>query len=317
MSAQGSDVKYIVVGIDGTSSSSWRKPDGSNSHVYQFVRDFHYGTMGVDKQFFDGPSDTVAGRESEAILQRALDFIMHRLSTLYPQMNQGNIRPLTMYDVNSCMQSAETTMHMQSDGFSYLSSSTTRLPIRVTPKMLSQQPLHSGQVRVVLAGHSRGGLVATNLARMLSPVVQVYFLGLYDAVDRQPCLDGAVVENVKYVFHARRHPDVGSRGSFSNTSTQYKSEYYEQRFFYTSHGGIGGSFVTNASEVGIFGDSSCIVKPDKKAIPDGMGGVVMVDNINPLTKRFNKPISEICATASDEADKFIRAGAQKFGLPIQ
>lgn len=307
---------YIVVGIDGTGSSGWRKSDGSNSHVFQFVRDFRYGTMGIDKQFFDGPSDSISGRESEAILQKALDFIMHRLTTLFPQIHKGNIHPLNMYDVNSCMQASEQTTLYSESGYSYFSTSTMRLPVRVNAKMLASQPIHNNQVRIVLAGHSRGGLVATNLARMLSPVVQVYFLALYDAVDRQPCLDGVVVENAKYVFHARRHPDVHSRGMFSNTSTQYKSEYHEERFFYTSHGGIGGSFVTNLSEVGVFGDDSCVAKPSTITIPDGMGNAVTVENVNPLTKRFHKPISEICSEGSDDADRFIREGAKRFGLPV-
>ncbi|BAV10172.1 hypothetical protein SAMN05421788_104458 [Filimonas lacunae] len=310
------NVKYIVVGIDGTGSSSWRHADGSNSHIYQFVRDFHYGARGIDKQFFDGPSDSVWGRESEAILQKALDFIMHRLTTLFPQIKNGNIHPLDMFDVNSCMQSSQQTSFQTMDGYSYLSTSNMRLPVQVNAQMLAHQPFTPNQVQIVLAGHSRGGLVATNLARMLSPVIKVYFLALYDAVDRQPCLDGAVVENVKYVFHARRHPDVGSRGMFSNTSTQYKSDYHEERFFYTSHGGIGGSYVTSRAELSTFGDDSCIIQPDTRTISDGMGNVVTVDNINPLTKRFHKPIDQICSEGSDEADKFIREGARRFGLPI-
>lgn len=311
-----SPVKYIVVGIDGTGSGSWRKHDGSNSHIFQFVRDFQYGAMGIDKQFFDGPSDSVAGRESEAILQKALDFIMHRLSVLFPQMRNGNIHALSMYDVNSCMQASEQTTMGYMNGYSYFTSYTTRLPIQVNAQMLANQPFHNNQVRIVLAGHSRGGLVVTSLARMLSPVVQVYFMALYDSVDRQPCLDGAVVENVKYVFHARRHPDVNSRNVFSNTSTQYKSEFHEERFFYTSHGGIGGSFVTNTAELSSFGDDSCIVKPDTITITDGMGYPTTINNINPLTKRFHKPIDQICAEGSDEADRFIREGARRFGLPI-
>jgi hypothetical protein len=221
-----------------------------------------------------------------------------------------------MYDVNSCMQASEQTSMGYMNGYSYFSSSVTRLPVRVTPQMLAQQPFRHNQVRIVLAGHSRGGLVVTSLARMLSPVAQVYFMALYDSVDRQPCLDGAVVENARYVFHARRHPDVNSRNFFSNTSTQYKSEYHEERFFYTSHGGIGGSFVTNRSDLTMFGDDSCIVKPDTVTITDGMGYPVTIDNVNPLTKKFHKPIDEICADGSDEADKFIREGARRFGLPI-
>lgn len=316
MSTPASSVKYIVVGIDGTGSSAWRHADGSNSHIFQFIRDFHYGAMGVDKQFFDGPSDSVWGRESESILQKALGFIMRRLTQLFPQIKNGNIHPLDMYDVNSCMQSSQTTAYAMSDGYGFVSSSAMRLPIQVNAQMLAHQPFNTDQVRIVIAGHSRGGLVATNLARMLSPVIKVYFLALYDAVDRQPCLDGAVVENVKYVFHARRSPEVHSRSYFSNTSTQYKSDYHEERYFYTSHGGIGGSYVTSYSDLTSFGDDSCIVKPDTVTIADGTGAVSTIENINPLTKRFHKPIDQICAEGSDDADKFIREGARRYGLPI-
>lgn len=74
--AAASSTKYIVVGIDGTSSGEWRRSDGSNSHVYRFVHDFQYGPMGIDKLFLDGPSDGVMGRATEPILQRALDLLL-------------------------------------------------------------------------------------------------------------------------------------------------------------------------------------------------------------------------------------------------
>jgi hypothetical protein len=305
---------FIVVGIDGTGSSEWRKPDGSNSHVFQFVRDFQFGALGVDRKFYDGPRSKVWGTDSVPILQEALDFVRQRLQVLFPRMMQGH-KPLDMFDVNSCMQQQQQQAY--SHGF-YTSTYTQefRVPVRVTPQMLSSQPLSNQQVRVILVGHSRGGLIATVLARMLSPLIQVYFLGLYDSVDRQPCLDGEVVENVKYVFHARRHPQVGSRTYFSNTSTQYKAEYYEEKYFYTSHGGIGGSFVTDRTQVGMFDDGACVVQPPQRPVVT-RGGVVMVDNTNPLTKKLGKPIDIICADGSAEADRFIREGARKFGLPVR
>jgi hypothetical protein len=172
------------------------------------------------------------------------------------------------------------------------------------------------QVKVVIVGHSRGGLIATVLARMLSPIVRVYFLGLYDAVDREPCLDGTMIENVRIVFHARRNPEVGSRWSFGNTSTQHRVDHYEESFFYTSHGGIGGDFVADASKVGTFGDSSCTARPDTRQVVTGDGEVVTVDNRHPLTRKFGKPIEQICAEGRDNADAFIRNGAKRYGLPM-
>ena len=313
---------YIVVGIDGTSSASWRKPDGSNSHVYKFVQDFRYGAMGVDKLFLDGPSNVIEGRDSEPILQKALDFIQHRLQTLFPKqllVGEHPAHALDMFDVNSCTQT-EYYRDQYGDQYGLLPppvrTTETRMPVQVNATMLAHQPLSTDQVRIVIVGHSRGGLVATVLAHMLSPLIRVYFLGLYDAVDREPCLDGAMVDNVKIVFHARRSPDVGSRTMFGNTATQHQVEHYEESFFYTSHGGIGGDFVADPKKVGTFGDDSCTARPDTRIISGGKAGPITVDNRHPLTKRFGKPIEEICAEGRDNADAFIRNGARRFGLPI-
>ena len=312
---------YIVVGIDGTSSSSWRKPDGSNSHVYCFVRDFHYGAMGVDKLFLDGPSEVVEGRDSEPILQKALDFVQRRLLALFPrQMSAAGqtAHPLDMFDINSCTQAEYYSEQNRGDEYGLmpmLQQGTLRMPVQVNATMLAHQVLSTDQVRVVLVGHSRGGLIATVLAHMLSPLVRVYFLGLYDAVGREPCLDGSTIDNVKIAFHARRNPDVGSRAIFGNTATKHRVEHYEESFFYTSHGGIGGDFVADPKAVSFFGDSSCTIRPDTRVI-NTKGGPVTIDNRHPLTRRFNKPIEQICAEGRDEADAFIRNGARRFGLPV-
>lgn len=314
---QQSSVPYIVVGIDGTASRNWRRPDGSNSSVYKFVRDFNYGSIGVDRRFFDGPTDTTFGNESEPVLQHALDFIYNRLRHLFPQLAQRSIRPLTMFDVNSCHQNAEYQRAARESAYGYsFSTPSVHLPVRVTTQMLAGQILTTNQIRVIIVGHSRGGLIATLLSRMLSPVVKVYFLGLYDAVDRQPCLDGNVVENVKYVFHARRHPDVGSRWYFSNTSTAYHSEYHEEQFFNTSHGGVGGSFMIGEYDTGLTVDNSCRPRPDTRIVVN-KAGAHTVDNRHILTRRLGRPIEQICAEGGRSADAFIRAGARRFGLPVQ
>lgn len=314
---QQSSVPYIVVGIDGTASRNWRRQDGSNSSVFKFIRDFNYGSIGTHRRFFDGPTDTTFGNESEPVLQHAIDFIYNRLRQLFPQLAQRNIRPLTMFDVNSCHQNAEYQRAAREAQYGYsFSTPSVHLPVRVTAQMLSGQLLTTNQVRIVIVGHSRGGLIATLLARMLSPVVRVYFLGLYDAVDRQPCLDGNVVENVKYVFHARRHADVGSRWYFGNTSTTYHSEYHEEQFFYTSHGGVGGSIIPGQYDTGLTADNACRPQPATRVIPT-RAGPVTVDNRHPLTRRFGKSIDQICIEGGRSADAFIRAGARRFGLPVQ
>ena len=314
---QQSSVRYIVVGIDGTGSRNWRKQDGSNSSVFKFVRDFNYGAINIDRKFFDGPTDTTFGNESEPVLQHAINFIYNRLRQLFPQLAQHHISPLTMFDVNSCHQNAEYQRVAREMEYGYVTTPSVHLPVRVTTQMLAGQLLTTNQVRIVIVGHSRGGLIATLLARMLSPIVRVYFLGLYDAVDRQPCLDGNVVENVAYVFHARRHPDVGSRWYFGNTSTTNPSGHYEEKFFYSSHGGIGGSIIPGQYDNSITADNSCRPQPPVRIIYTPRGIPIKVDNVNPLTRRFGKPIDQICAEGGRSADAYIRDNARRFGLPIQ
>jgi hypothetical protein len=300
--------KYIVVGIDGTGSREWMSKDGSNSSTYRFIRDVQYGSMDIDRRWYHGPSNVVTGSDSEPILQEALDFIYQRISTLYPAVRNRSVKPLEMFDVNSCMQNQERQNMMESQGYH-----VSRVPVTVTQPMLKNQPLTTDDVRIVLIGHSRGGLVTTAIARMLSPVVKVYFMGLYDSVDREGCLDGMDVVNVKIVAHARRHPDVKSRTYFKNTSLNYTDvEQKEERFFHTSHGGIGGSFITNPKEVSTFGDSSCLATFTTQT---RAGRIEHINNPE-LVKKMGKRMDEVCTEGSSEADKFIRAQAIKYGIPI-
>jgi hypothetical protein len=303
--------KYIVVGIDGTGSREWMYKDGSNSSTYKFIRDVHYGAMDIDRRWFNGPSNVVTGSDTEPIVQEALDFIYQRISSLFPAIHNQAVKPLQMFDVNSCMQNRERTtrQYMESHGYSVVE----RKPVAVTENMLAHQPLTTDDVRVVLIGHSRGGLAVTTIARMLSPLVRVYFMGLYDSVDREGCLDGMNVENVKFVAHARRHPDVKSRTYFGNTSLKYIGvDHAEERFFYTSHGGIGGSFVTKPSEVSAFGDSSCLPTID---VQTENGPLELINN-PALVQKLGKKMDQVCADGSNEADQFIRTQAKKYGIPI-
>lgn len=306
------DAKYIVVGIDGTGSREWMYQDGSNSSTFKFIRDVHYGAMEIDRRWFHGPSNTVTGSDSVPILQEALDFIYQRINMLFPATRTRSIKPLEMFDVNSCMQSQERSQTYAMERRGYYQP--TRQPLAVTENMLANQPLTTDDVRVVLIGHSRGGLAVTALARMLSPLVRVYFMGLYDSVDRQGCLDGMNVENTKYVAHARRHPEVKSRSYFSNTSLKYIGvDHAEERFFYTSHGGIGGSFITDKKEVSMFGDSSCL--PTITTHTEEGETLELINN-PALVKKLGKKMDQVCTDGSTEADQFIRTQAKKYGIPI-
>lgn len=309
--------RYIVVGIDGTGSTSWMKPDGSNSHTYRFVHEFRDGTYGVDRKWFHGPSDTMQGTQTEPILQEALSFVTNRLYQLFPHIKKSH-QPFDMFDVNSCQQAQyyEVTRGVRYGYYPY-DPAKTRRPKTVAQTMkTSSQALALEDVRLIIIGHSRGGLAATVLAKMLSPIVKVYFLGLYDAVDRQPCLDGTVVENVHIVYHARRNPDMNSRWYFGNTSWQYKTDLEPQeKFFLTTHGGIGGDFLEDGSKAG-FGDDTTCVPYGKQMVATRGGNMVEVDRTHPVAKKQGRPINQICEDGKQAANRFIREGAKLYGLPI-
>ncbi len=311
-----SEDKYIVVGIDGTGSTEWMKPDGSNSHTYRFVHEFRYGTYGVDRMWFHGPSDTMSGKETEPILQTALNFVTKRLHQLFPHI-KGKHQAFEMFDVNACKQSEYYSNQIPASEFgsSYVNLDKLRQPQSVTVRMLQHQPLTIDNVKVVIIGHSRGGLAAAVLAKMLSPIVKVYFLGLYDSVDRQPCLDGMVVENVRAVYHARRHPDMNSRWYFGNTSLQYKTDLPpREEFFRTTHGGVGGDFIEDHNQLSFGSDSTCVPYGKQKIAT--RGGVREIDRTHPVAKKEGRPINLICEDGKKGADRFIREGAKRHGLPI-
>jgi hypothetical protein len=311
--------EYIVVGIDGTSSEEWMKKDGSNSHTYKFIQDFKGGTTyDINKLWKHGTSEVVIDGQTERIVQEALDFIIKSLKLKFPSMSINNMRPMEMFDVNSCKQS-EYYNNMQRDHGNYYTIGSTfnqlKIPVRVNDAK-KHQSLTINDVKIVLIGHSRGCLATTVLAKMLSPIVQVYFMGLYDSVDRNACFDSTTIENVKYVYHAMRSDEMRSRGSFGHSSTKHASDVdYVSKSFYTSHGGSGGDYVSDPKKATITGDSSCIPQPTEKTIyMDGMP--MVIDNTHPLSRRFGKPINEICEDGKKAADAFVRAGARERGLPI-
>jgi hypothetical protein len=312
--------EYIIVGIDGTSSREWMKKDGSNSHTYKFIDDFKGATTnGINKKWFHGTSEVVFDGESEKIVQEALNFIIKSLKIKFPKVAINNMRPLEMFDVNSCKQSEyyrNNTPHSSGDFYTVGTTfSNLKIPVKVDAAK-KHQTLTTNDVKIVLIGHSRGCLATTVLAKMLSPIVQVYFMGLYDSVDRNACLDSTTIENVKYVYHAMRSDEMHSRGSFGHSSTRHASDVnYISKSFYTSHGGSGGDYISDPKRATLTGDSSCIPQPSEKTILVE-GTPVIIDNTHPLSRRFGKPINEICEDGKKSADAFVRAGARERGLPI-
>jgi hypothetical protein len=311
--------EYIVVGIDGTSSQEWMKKDGSNSHTYKFIQDFKGSTSyEINKHWFHGTSEVVIDGQTEKIVEEALGFIMKSLKLKFPSMSINNMRPMEMFDVNSCKQSEYYNNMQRVHGNYYTIGSTfnqLKIPVRVTDAK-KHQSLTINEVKIVLIGHSRGCLATTVLAKMLSPIVQVYFMGLYDSVDRNACFDSTTIENVKYVYHAMRSDEMRSRGTFGHSSTKHASDVdYTSKSFYTSHGGVGGDYISDPKKATLTGDSSCIPQPAEKIIY-GEGAPIVIDNTHPLSRRFGKPINEVCDDGKKSADAFIRAGARERGLPI-
>lgn len=318
--------EYIIVGIDGTGSGTgknndgWMKADGSNSHTYKFVQDFKGGTTyGTNKLWKAGTSEVVIDGQTERIVQEALDFIIKSLKLKFPSKSINNMRPMEMFDVNSCKQS-EYYNNMQTEHGNYYTIGSTfnqlKIPVRVNDAK-KHQSLTINDVKIVLIGHSRGCLATTVLAKMLSPIVQVYFMGLYDSVDRNACFDSTTIENVKYVYHAMRSDEMGSRSYFGHSSTKYASDVnYISKSFYTSHGGSGGDNKNDPKDASFGVDTSCIPQPTERVINIGDGMTTTIDNTHPLSRRFGKPINEICDEGRKNADEFVRAGARERGLPI-
>jgi pimeloyl-ACP methyl ester carboxylesterase len=152
--------------------------------------------------------------------------------------------------------------------------------------------------RIVLIGHSRGGLVAIHVAARLPR--EVSFLGLYDAVDMNLGFDEtAAIRNVAVTFHALRDPSLGSRSSWGNTGTGSVTGQYQSRQFMTSHGGIGGDVVTDPEFDVIDNpspDYTCADRPSLRR------------NIE-LSLGFDRV--EQCQTDSRNSNIYIREGAAR------
>ncbi len=170
--------------------------------------------------------------------------------------------------------------------------------------------------RVVLIGHSRGGAIAIDIAKELkNSGIQVFFMGLFDAVDRSTYIEAGSVENVKHAYHALRGlPD--SRPIFGNTGI--KGTIWKK--FQTSHGGVGGDVVFDPQKASK-GDSSCSLKPKvkKRGVQFALTitGVVttkvyvLYESKQEALDRVNK-----CLAASNNSYLWIEGKAKFHGLPI-
>ncbi|MBP6574017.1 MAG: hypothetical protein KA230_06195 [Flavobacteriales bacterium] len=127
------------------------------------------------------------------------------------------------------------------------------------------------EIKLCLIGWSRGAMIAINIARHLSGSIPVHFMALLDTVDMYIGMSVGNIENTANVVHAKRHGWIGSRWfsmaedhtpdiaeRTSRGGRQYRSprtlnydhrfDYqfspgtanYYQRYFLTTHGGMGG-----------------------------------------------------------------------------
>jgi hypothetical protein len=332
----------IAVGIDGTSSREWRKPDGSNSHVHKFISNMQMNYE--DKQYYDGPSDYGTGRSVEIILQEALAFVMSRLKILFPE-RFSSFRPLSMAQISHCYSYNNVDeMIGKTDALRAIDEGVDRkYKIRRLSKFqpptnerqltsfhFNNQPLSAEDVWIVLTGHSRGGPAVVELAKLLAPIVPVYFLGLYDAVDRQPCLNSDKVENVIYTYHARRNvEEMNSRNLFGNAATSSSTGFYEEKYFDTAHGGVGGDFENKKSgfvnkylNMGV--DTTCVPDTEDFYYDEMNWEPQVIKRKNTWAKDsvFKKPgnegknIEQICADGRDKANAWIREKAMLRGVPL-
>lgn len=261
----------ILVAIDGTDSGLDEKGNsgwrkGDGSNSSVYKFYQDFKTPNGYKKYFDGPSEKFTGQDSIDVYVNAFGFLTDAFIAAQRELR---IQLSSIKEWN--VQKAEVLKNIQ----------------------------------ICLIGHSRGGLIAIEIAKKF-PLKRTYFMGLYDAVDRQPFFDGSVISNVDIVYHAMRNPDTFSRSLFSNTGTNVSADVtkHQTKTFFTSHSGIGGDSDFYFSELT---DMSLIQ----------YGATRMTDTVIVKTSTFfNRPKESVFKAESIRADSWIRDGAQNAGLPV-
>jgi hypothetical protein len=133
--------------------------------------------------------------------------------------------------------------------------------------------------RIFLSGYSRGGAAIISMAHKLKAKgIPVHAMLIFDAVDRSGLTDTDVIpDNVKMAFHALRDPAAGSRESFGNTGRKHKPGVaYEEKFFFCTHGGVGGTPWTKNGDSGKIEEMSTGAKVGA-FIVGGIAGKMLAD----------------------------------------
>jgi hypothetical protein len=300
--------KWIFAGIDGTGSTSWRLPNGSNSHVWRFCDRFD--TSGGAKRYFDGPDS--AGIDSEPIVNDVKTFIAESLARLIPRLQ---IRP----DMSVSSALARTL------GRSPLPDSSLA-PVNWrwfdrSPEVI--RSIQEAEIQFCLVGHSRGGVIAAEVARQIP--IPVIFLGLFDAVDRAAMIEATVVHNVNVTRHARRHPSLESRTTFGNACLSSTGNYLHE-FFRTSHGGVGGDatlYPTIGAVLDPTADTTCVVPLTANMSCHALsipytGGAVSTGICLPTIERriVTGSVPAVCRSESARALEWMLGQARTARVPI-
>lgn len=201
------EIYHIMVGIDGTGSKDWKRKDGSNSWVYRFCTECT--NLGV-KRYFEGPG--MEGLDCQSIAFEVLTYISSEISNYF--RNNDHYKK----NINLNLQALKSP---------------------TIPQNFLRKGSGFDMFRIVLIGHSRGGAIATYVAKLLP--YPVYFLGLFDSVNMSVMLPNTdAIQNTEYAFHALRGLKRSRALVFPNTSRTSSSGYYEEQKFITTHGGTGG-----------------------------------------------------------------------------
>jgi hypothetical protein len=176
----------------------------------------------------------------------------------------------------------------------------------------------AGQVNLTLVGHSRGGHTIIDICNSLN--FPATFMALYDAVDMTAALgDTSVIRNSLYTAHARRSPHMDSWSWWGNTGTSVSRGTYEERFFETNHGGVGGD--VGDETISVTSDSSCIYvapPPNPPVVRErcyrGECFDVPVTPRRRVAHEVYPDIHSRCGVQSDEANNWIRSRAVDSGI---
>jgi len=252
---------FILAAIDGTQSEDYMT-GGNVSSVLKFHNNFKVSGGSSVKKYWQGPD--ILGVD----VRTPLSPVTYAVCTI-PKLKEAACR-----------------------GVHGLAASATRWIVSEHAKLTDPQ--------VVLVGHSRGGLICIDVAkRLMSRGIDVFFMGLYDAVDMAAGMDGSTIPStVQNVYHAMRDPGLGSRRLWGNAGKQVSSSTdHNSQHFWGTHGSIGGA-----------PDAAC-KKGDLVETPI-VGYAVPGDECKTdLTASRNR-------NARILANNYVVAGARSVGLPV-